>query len=148
MVTLQSTAFENNAPIPRKFSREGEDISPPLQWGGVPEGAKSFALVCEDPDAPTPKPFVHWVLANIPGDRDALGEGDTAGAVEGSNDFSEQGYGGPMPPEGHGTHHYHFKLFALDSPVEVEPGASKEELVQKIEPHVLDSAELVGTYER
>jgi hypothetical protein len=148
MFTLQSTAFENGQPIPQKYAKDGRNVSPPLAWSEPPERTRAYALICDDPDAPMDKPFVHWLAANIPGDRDGLDEGETGGAVQGENDFGEVGYGGPMPPEGHGTHHYHFTLYALDEPVEVSQGAPREAMESAIRDHVLDSAELVGTYER
>ena len=144
---LKSSAFAHQSPIPRKYTREGKDVSPPLEWRDVPEGAQAFALICDDPDAPRPKPWVHWVLAGIPAAARALPEGAAQG-VEGQNDFGESGYGGPMPPPGHGTHHYHFKLYALDQVVNVQPGVTKEQLEQAMSGHILGEAELLGTYER
>ncbi len=144
---LTSAAFEGQAPIPRKYSREGDDVSPPLEWSGVPDGVQAFALLCEDPDAPRPEPWVHWVVANIPADARELLEGEAKG-VEGQNDFGEASYGGPLPPPGHGTHHYHFTLYALDQPLDVPEGIPKQKLEHALSGHVLDTAELVGTYER
>lgn len=145
---LKSSAFYAHGEIPRKYSREGEDASPPLTWSGAPQNARAFALICEDPDAPRPEPWVHWVVANIPAETHEIREGGVDGGVEGRNDFGENGYGGPLPPPGHGRHHYHFKLYALDAPLEIKPGIQKAELQKAMEGHVVDVAELVGTYER
>ena len=150
-MTLMSSAFERGGPIPAKYTGEDDDVSPALSWSGQPEGTKSFALICHDPDAPLVKPgtygFVHWVLYGIPGSAAALREG-TADYIQGINDFGNSGYGGPMPPEGHGTHHYFFWLLALDADLEIEPGLSMWELLEKIEPKVTAMNRLVGTYSR
>ncbi len=94
------------------------------------------------------EPFTHWVVYGIPPEKDSIPEGDTSEFKEGTNSWGETGYGGPMPPEGHGEHHYHFKLYALDQPVDLPPGASKHDLLSKIEDHILDEATLQGVYER
>lgn len=149
-LTLTSAAFAAGAPIPQRFAYtgEGENVSPPLAWSGVPAGAQELALICDDPDAPSSEPWVHWVLYGIPASASGLAEGETGGAVAGQNGWGEAGWGGPFPPPGHGVHHYHFKLYALDAPVGLAPGATKPALLQAIEGHVLATAELVGTYER
>ncbi len=148
MITVKSAAFEAGKPIPRKHTGEGPDVSPPLTWSGAPKETQEFALICDDPDAPRAEPWVHWVVWKIPGDRTALPEGSAAGAREGRNDFGRNGYGGPMPPPGHGTHHYHFKLYALDAPIDLKPGATKRDRLKAMERHILDQGELLGTYER
>ncbi len=148
MIKVTSAAFENKAKIPKKHTGEGEDVSPPLSWEGAPEGTKELALICDDPDAPMAEPFVHWVLYKIPPDVSSLPEGGSGGAVEGENNFGTKGYKGPMPPPGHGVHHYHIKLYALDKPVDLGPGAGKNDVLKAIDGHVLDEGELVGTYER
>lgn len=148
MLALTTTAFPAGGPIPRKHTKEGQDLSPALAWSGAPEGTRSFALILDDPDAPRAEPWVHWVLWNIPAEVTALGEGSSGGGTAGRNDFGETGYGGPMPPRGHGTHHYHFKLHALDATLELEAGSTKRQLLRAMEGHVLASAELIGTYER
>ncbi|MFP4057270.1 MAG: YbhB/YbcL family Raf kinase inhibitor-like protein [Candidatus Brocadiia bacterium] len=148
MITLTSAAFDDGEPIPTRYTGEGQDLSPPLAWSGVPDSAQELALICDDPDAPTPKPWVHWVLYKVPADRSSLPEGDAGGAMEGTNDFSKTGYGGPMPPPGHGTHHYEFKLYALDQPLDLQPGATKDQLLEAMEGHIVDEGKLVGTYER
>ncbi len=145
---LTSTAFEDGQPIPREYTGEGRDVSPPLKWTDPPAGTKSLALICDDPDAPRPDPWVHWVVYKIPADRRGLPEGSTQGALEGTNDFDRMGYGGPMPPIGHGVHHYRFRIYALDTELKTAAGLSKDQLLEAIEGHVLDEGELVGTYER
>jgi Raf kinase inhibitor-like YbhB/YbcL family protein len=148
MIQLTSSAFENGQPIPRKYSGEGEDISPPLSWNGIPEGTEEIAIICDDPDAPTPEPWVHWVVYGISPDKTSLPEGSVEGAKEGTTNFDGKGYGGPYPPKGHGVHHYHFKLYALDQKLDLGPGATKTHLLKEIAGHVLDEGELIGTYKR
>ena len=147
-IRVSSPAFEADDAIPRKYTREGEDVSPPLEWSGLPEGTREVVLICDDPDAPIPEPFVHWVVYKIPAHKAGLSEGSPEGALEGPNDFDEVGYGGPMPPKGHGRHHYHFKVYALDTELEAIPRLSKDQLLAAMEGHVLDEGELVGTYAR
>ena len=147
-IEVSSPAFSAGDVIPKKYTGEGEDVSPPLEWTGLPAETKEIALICDDPDAPTAEPFVHWVIYKIPGDRTSLSEGNAQGALEGENDFGGTGYNGCMPPEGHGVHHYHFKVYALDSELEAEAGLSKAQLLEEMEGHVLDEGELIGTYER
>jgi Raf kinase inhibitor-like YbhB/YbcL family protein len=148
---LTSPAFETGGTIPAKHTGEGEDSSPALSWQGAPDNAKSFAVICHDPDAPLIKPgeygFVHWVLYNIPGTVSELPEG-VVGYTSGKNDFGKAGYGGPMPPEGHGTHYYFFMVLALDTETDLEPGLSLRELLERIEPNVVAMNRLVGTYRR
>jgi len=148
-IQVSSPAFEAGGRIPTKYTGEGEDVSPPLRWSGAPGETRELALICEDPDAPTPHPFVHWVLYRIPPETTSLEEGGIPpGALEGTNDFGRTGYGGPMPPRGHGPHRYHFRVYALDAGLQVRPGLGKDELLAAMEGHVLDRGELVGTYER
>ncbi len=150
-MTLTSSAFDDGGAIPTRHTGEGEDVSPQMSWSKVPDGTRSFALICHDPDAPLVSPgtygFVHWVLYGIPGSVTELAEGFD-GYVKGTNNFGNAGYGGPMPPEGHGTHHYFFWLLALDSEPDLEPGLSMWELLEKIEPNVIGANRLVGTYSR
>jgi Raf kinase inhibitor-like YbhB/YbcL family protein len=159
-MTLQvtSTAFTEGQPIPKKYTGEGTDVSPPLAWSGVPAAAKELVLICDDPDAPAGT-WVHWVIYKIPADVKGLPEGvsrkakpkEPAGAVQGKNSWGEGeniGYRGPMPPPGHGVHHYHFKLYALDAPLEAEPGWDKKAVLEKLKGHVLAQGALMGTYER
>jgi Raf kinase inhibitor-like YbhB/YbcL family protein len=153
---LLSSAFAHDEAIPRKYTGDGEDKSPPLSWSVVPPGTKELALIVDDPDAPTPTPWVHWVLYRIPAEARNLPEGITpslrvaqpAGLLQGKNSWGKAGYGGPAPPKGHGRHRYFFKLYALDSPVDLEPGATKEALLKAISGHVQAEGELIGTYQR
>ncbi len=147
-INVTSSAFEQGGRIPTKHTGEGEDVSPPLSWTGVPANAEELALICDDPDAPRPTPWVHWVVYKIPADRSGLEENAAGGAREGQNDFGTAGYGGPMPPPGHGVHHYHFKIYALDTALDAGAGLTKDELTAAMEGHVLAQGELVGTYER
>lgn len=148
---LTSPAFKAGGAIPRKHTGEGEDVSPALAWSQVPAGVKSFAVVCHDPDAPLVTPgqygFVHWVLYNIPGSVQTLPEG-VGQYTAGSNDFGNSGYGGPMPPEGHGTHHYFFWLLALKRDADLPAGLGLWRLLEQAEPAVVAMNRLVGTYRR
>lgn len=152
-MTLTSSAFQHHGKIPGKHTGEGEDVSPALSWSNAPDGTKGFALICHDPDAPLISAgpgnygFVHWVLYNIPGSARELPEGVDR-YTAGSNNFGRNGYGGPMPPPGHGTHHYYFWLMALDAEPDLASGMSLWELLDKIEPHVIGMNRLVGTYSR
>jgi Raf kinase inhibitor-like YbhB/YbcL family protein len=143
---LESSAFDNAQAIPSRHSCEGEDVSPPLRWTNVPEGARSLALVVDDPDAPGGV-FTHWIAWGLDPAAEAVGEGEPA-PYEGRNDFGTTGYRGPCPPPGRGRHRYVFRLYALDADLELGAGVAKTELKQAIEDHVLTIAELVGTYER
>ncbi|MGH8193752.1 MAG: YbhB/YbcL family Raf kinase inhibitor-like protein [Woeseiaceae bacterium] len=148
---LRSSVFDHHGRIPRKHTGEGEDVSPSLSWSNVPAGTRSFAVICHDPDAPLVRPagygFVHWVLYGIPASATGLAEG-VRDHTAGVNDFDRSGYGGPMPPPGHGTHHYYFWLLALDAAPDLAAGLSMWALLEKIEPHVLGMNRLVGTYSR
>lgn len=148
---LASSAFAHRENIPRKYTGEGEDVSPPLSWTNAPEGTQSFALFCHDPDAPLVTPgsygFVHWVLYNIPGSVAELIE-NSESYICGINNFGRSSYGGPMPPEEHGIHHYFFWVLALNAEVDLESGLSLEELLREIEPNVIGMNRLVGTYSR
>ncbi|MBN2567979.1 MAG: YbhB/YbcL family Raf kinase inhibitor-like protein [Deltaproteobacteria bacterium] len=149
---LKSPAFEALGKIPSKHTGEGNDVSPPFQWANVPDGTRSFALICHDPDAPLVSPsgtygFTHWVLYNIPGSVTSLSEG-IGEYTRGPNDGGKEGYMGPMPPNGHGIHHYFFWLFALDKELNLEAGLTLWRLLERIEPHVIGMNRLVGIYER
>ena len=152
MMTLTSTAFSSGRPIPTKYTCDGADISPPLKWQGVPEGAKSLALICDDPDAPVGT-WVHWVLYDLPTATTELTEKvattDTlpGGAKQGLNDFKRTGYGGPCPPPGK-PHRYFFKIYALDMATALKPRASKADVLRAIDGHILAQGELMGTYQR
>lgn len=147
-IRVSSPSFDAGGAIPRKHTGEGQDVSPALNWSGLPEGTKEIALICDDPDAPTPNPFVHWVAYKIPADSTGVPEGSTRGALEGKNDFGGRGYRGPMPPRGHGVHRYRFKVYALDAGLEAAEGISKDQLLAAMEGRVLAEGVLIGTYER
>jgi len=148
---LKSPAFEHLGKIPQKHTGEGEDVSPALEWVNAPEGTGSYAIICHDPDAPLVSPgsygFVHWVLYNIPASETKLPEG-SKDFTTGTNDAKKEGYMGPMPPEGHGKHHYFFWVLALDKELNLEAGLTLWQLLERIEPHVIGMNRLVGTYER
>jgi len=148
MINLRSTSFSPDQKIPEKHSGDGGDLSPPLTWNGGPPDTKEYALICDDPDAPMEEPFVHWVLYNLPASQNSIPEGSNGGGTEGKNTAGKNKYMGPKPPPGHGVHHYHFKLYALDTKLDLGPGATKNELLKAIEGHVLEEGELIGTYER
>jgi Raf kinase inhibitor-like YbhB/YbcL family protein len=149
---LESTAFEQNGQIPEKYTCEGGDVPPPLSWSGIPDEARSLVLIVDDPDAPDPAAprmtFTHWLLFNVPKVAPGLPEGADPlpdGAAQGLNDWNREGYGGPCPPIG--RHRYFFKLYALDTTLELEQ-PKKAELEAAIDGHVLAQAELIGTYEK
>ena len=144
--SLITTAFEDGSPVPGRYTCDGDDVSPPLEWTGVPDGTASLALIVDDPDAPSGT-FVHWLGWNIDPASGKLAEG-TAAPAEGTNGFGNPGYGGPCPPPGHGPHRYFFRLYALDGPLDLSPGASREELDAALDGRALATAEMVGTYER
>jgi Raf kinase inhibitor-like YbhB/YbcL family protein len=154
-LTISSPAFTNGAEIPSLHTCDGKDVSPELRFGGVPQGAKSLALVVHDPDAPDPAAprmdWVHWVLYNLPPGATSLPQGIRAedlpaGALQGMNDWKRTGWGGPCPPKG--RHRYFFKLYALDAELPLAPGATKDRLLEAMKGHVLAVAELMGTYQR
>lgn len=142
---LESSKFESHHEIPTKYSCEGEDISPPLTFGDIPPGAKSLALILEDPDAPRGT-FIHWIAWNLPIEELVIKEGSKP-KHQGKNHFGKIGYGGPCPPPGK-SHRYFFKLFALDTFINLSEGSTKEQLEDAMEGHVLGRAELIGTYKR
>jgi Raf kinase inhibitor-like YbhB/YbcL family protein len=150
-IKITSSAFEEGGMIPAKYTCDGADVSPPLQWDAVPEGTKSIALICDDPDAPMGT-WVHWVLFNLPSDAKELAENIPAdkilpnGARQGVSDFGRIGYGGPCPPGG--THRYFFKIYALDAEIGLEAGANKRQLLKAMEGHMLEQGQLVGKYKR
>jgi Raf kinase inhibitor-like YbhB/YbcL family protein len=155
-IKVESPAFVSNAKIPTKFTGDGEDVSPGLTWSNLPAGAKELALICDDPDAPTSEPWVHWVIYRIAADAKGLPENvaktaspaEPKGALQGKNSWSKIGYGGPAPPKGHGLHHYLFKLYALDAPLNVSSGLTKKDMLAAMKGHILAQGELVGTYQR
>ena len=145
-LTLTSSAFEHNAPIPRRHTCEGEDLSPPVAWAAPPAGTASLALVVDDPDAPGGT-FTHWLAWGLPPEQGGLAEGQAA-PVEGENDFGTNGYRGPCPPPGHGPHRYSFRVYAVASELTLPAGANRADLEAAIGADALAIAELVGTYER
>jgi Raf kinase inhibitor-like YbhB/YbcL family protein len=152
-LTISSPVFSNNQPIPKRFSHDGGNVSPPVSWKGAPPDVKSYALVVEDPDAPKGT-FRHWAAYDIPPQLSELPEG--AGSDQevpdlhmARNDFGSKGYDGPQPPAGHGTHHYHFRLFALDVPgLKLPASCSAGDVLDAARSHSIASAEVVGTFER
>jgi len=149
--TLQSSAFQNGGSIPKKFTCEAADVSPELTWSGVPEKTQSFALIADDPDAPMGT-WVHWVIYDLPPNTAKLAEGvpkqeQAANGAQGKNSSGKIGYGGPCPPPGK-PHRYFFKLYALDSKLNLKPGARKPEVEAAMKGHVLAQAELMGKYGR
>ena len=149
-IPLTSPAFVSQQPIPKKYSCDGDNVSPPLDWGDTLPDTKSFALIMDDPD--TSDTYVHWVIYNIPSIARSLPEGVPAsgeladGSRQGNNGSGKLGYGGPCPPSG--THHYNFKLYALNITIDLPAGATKSQLEQAMAGHVLAYGELVGTYSR
>lgn len=145
---LRTPAFNDHGPIPARFARDGEDVSPPLEWSGVPDGAAELVLLCEDPDAPGGT-FVHWVLTGLEPSRTALAEGEVPeGAVEGANDYGGTGYGGPQPPVGDPAHRYFFRLYAVSESLGVPPGASAGDVRRAMEGKELAQGVVIGTYQR
>jgi Raf kinase inhibitor-like YbhB/YbcL family protein len=150
-IKLTSAAFKDGQSIPRPYTCDGVNISPPLEWSGVPRAAKTLAIVCDDPDAPGGT-WVHWVLYNLPADNIGLVENLptteklAAGGFQGPNDSGKIGYGGPCPPSG--THRYFFRVYALDSELPLKAGATKTDLTKAMEGHTLVQGQLMGTYRR
>ncbi len=148
---LKSSAFGSGEMIPVKYTCDGADFSPPLEWTAGPAGTRSFALICDDPDAPMGT-WVHWVIYDIPATAAMLAEGITrdrelpGGGTQGVNDFRRIGYGGPCPPGG--THRYFFRLYALDAVLGLKPGITKDQLLKAMKGHILAEAQLMGTYKR
>ena len=146
-LNLSSDAFKNGQPIPRQYTCDGADQTPVVRWGAPPEGTKSFALVIDDPDAPSGT-FRHWGVFDIPASARSIGDGKHVG-TEVTNDFGKSGYGGPCPPPGHGAHHYHFKLFALDTEkLGLSPDAKVVDVENAARRHAIAEGEIIGTYER
>ena len=157
-IVVESPALKADQPIPRDYTADGRNVSPPLAWTGVPAGAKELAVVCEDPDAGNPPPFVHWVIYGIPATAKGLPENipfepgapmprEVAGAVQGTSGFRRAIYRGPAPPPGK-VHHYHFVVYALDTELDLKPGLTRAELLAAMQGHVIGQGELVATYER
>ncbi len=145
-LAISSPAFEPHRRIPERHTGDGEDVAPALEWSGVPEGTKAFAVVVHDPDAPLVDGFTHWVAYGISGDAGGLPEGG-GDAVAGVNSLGNDRYNGPAPPPGHGPHHYYFWVYALDEDLDLEPGLGRRDLFERIEEHVIEQARVIGTYE-
>jgi Raf kinase inhibitor-like YbhB/YbcL family protein len=157
-IVVESPVLKAGQPIPKDYSADGKNVSPPLTWRNVPAGTKQLALICDDPDAPTPVPFVHWVVYKIPPTATGLPEGlpiepgaampaGLEGAVQGLSGFRRPIYRGPAPPPGK-VHHYHFTVYALDTALDLAPGLNKQQLLEAMQGHVIGQGELVATYER
>ena len=152
-IELTSTAFSSGETIPSQYTCEGRDVSPPLAWRNAPPQTESLVLICDDPDSKN-GPWSHWVLYDIPPDKDELGENippesqRSWGGVQGRNDFGNPGYGGPCPSPPGSTHHYYFRLYALDESLDLAPGATRQQVLDRIQGHVLDKTELIGQYTR
>ena len=155
---ISSAAFEAGTPIPRRFTADDRNVSPPLSWSNLPAATREIAVVCEDPDAGNPPPFVHWVIYKIPPTAKGLPEGipidpaaampsEIAGAIQGVSGFRRPIYRGPAPPPGR-PHHYHFVVYALDTNLDLKPGLNRVELLTAIQGHVIGQGELVAIYER
>jgi len=151
-LTVTSSAFAAGGSIPAKYTCEGANVSPPLNWTGAPEGTRSFVLICDDPDAPAGT-WVHWILYNLPPNVDSLSEKTETvsalpnGAMQGTNDFGKVGYGGPCPPPGK-PHRYFFKVYALDIDHFLKPGAHKDTVIGAMEHHILAEGQFIGTCQR
>jgi Raf kinase inhibitor-like YbhB/YbcL family protein len=158
-ITITSTAFTEGGMMPKQYTCDGQNISPPLAWSGMPRNAKTLALICDDPDAPS-KTWVHWVLYDLPLINGQLGTVSSEelpenvppqeklgrGGKQGTNDFKQIGYGGPCPPSG--AHRYFFKLYALDAETSLNPGATKDQLLKAMEGHIVAQGQLIGIYKR
>jgi hypothetical protein len=142
-MTIRSSAFSENESIPKKYSCDGENVSPPLELKELPRNTESLVLICDDPDAPG-KTFLHWLAYDIE-PTGSIAEDQSVG-TEGKNDFGKNGYGGPCPPGG--THRYYFRVYALDAKLGIKPGASRSDVESAMSGHVLDQAELMGRYAR
>jgi Raf kinase inhibitor-like YbhB/YbcL family protein len=153
---VRSQAFADGERIPLRYTGDGEDVSPPLQWVGLPGGTRELALIVDDPDAPTPEPWIHWLLYKIPPTVQELPEAlpryptlaQPAGAMQGKNSWNSIGYRGPAPPRGHGLHHYRFRLYALDAALALKPEMDAKGHQRAMQGHVLDQGMLTGTYQR
>lgn len=153
---VEADPFEDNHPVPVRYTGEGDNLSPGMRWIDVPRGVKSFAIICEDPDAPTPEPFVHWLAYNIPADSRSLSEGVTTDnsvhfplpLLQGRNSTLKTGYTGPMPPKGDVEHRYFFQVFALDTVLPLEGGEGRGAVVGAMRGHVLAKGGTVGTFKR
>lgn len=151
-IIVTSPSFVDGAPIPITYTCDGEDLSPPLAWSGIPEGSRSIVVLCDDPDAPQ-KPWTHWVVYNVPAATPGLPQGVAQvetrpdGSRQGINDFRRAGYGGPCPPRG-SVHRYFFRVYALDCALSVGTRATKDVVEKAMDGHIRASGVLMGTYRR
>lgn len=151
-MTLRSEAFQEGGQIPAKYTCQGDGMSPPLNWGGMPRQAGSYALIAEDPDAPGGV-FTHWLIFDLNANTDSLGEGVppvpqlSDGAIQGTNSFGKLGYGAPCPPAGP-AHHYRFTVYALDVMLHLDPSTRRDQLLGAMQGHILDQGSLVGLFAR
>lgn len=146
---IESPAFDDGDTIPRKYAAVGENISPPLKFSNLPPGTRELALIVDDPDAPHTNAFTHWVLYKIPSSMTEIPEAfESSAIVQGRNDAQTNAYFGPKPPPGHGPHHYHFRLYALDREIQRQPHHSKQSLLVAMSGHILDQADLTGVFEQ
>jgi Raf kinase inhibitor-like YbhB/YbcL family protein len=147
-IEVRSVAFEADLPLPISCTVDGVGAPPPLSFHGLPKSAASLVVLCEDPDAPMPEPYVHWMLYGIPGATEALDAQSQGSYRAGQNSKLELGFTPAAPPLGHGVHHYHFQVFALDRTVDLDAGVGRSDLLDVLKGHVLAWGEIVGTYER
>ncbi|MCS7238888.1 MAG: YbhB/YbcL family Raf kinase inhibitor-like protein [Thermoguttaceae bacterium] len=158
-ILVCSPAFKHGERIPTKYTADGQDISPPINWSNLPKGTKELVLICEDPDAPTAEPWIHWIVYKIPAELPGLPEGlprearlrEPPGVLQGKNSWTigpNIGYRGPAPPPGSGIHRYFFRIYALDSKPVIEPGKDKKSLWRDISGHIIGEGELMGVYSR
>jgi Raf kinase inhibitor-like YbhB/YbcL family protein len=158
-ITVTSPAFKHGQPLPVDYTADGKNISPPLMWSNLPATTKEIVVIHEDPTAPTPQPFVHWVVYKIPATAKGLPENisadpavampaDLKGALQGTSGFRRVGYRGPAPPKPGKVHEYHFIVYALDAPLDLPAGATKTQLIEAMKGHIVGQGEIIGTYER
>jgi Raf kinase inhibitor-like YbhB/YbcL family protein len=143
---VSSSAFSEGQSIPEKYTCDGQNVSPPIQWSGAPANTKSIAIICDDPDAPSGT-FTHWVLYDVPGTIKELAEGSSGNGKEGVNGFGKKGYSGPCPPPG-GAHRYFFRVYALDTASLGNAGSSKEDVTAAMQDHILAQGQVMGRYKR
>jgi Raf kinase inhibitor-like YbhB/YbcL family protein len=146
-INVTSTAFTDGGSLPVTFTADGAGVAPPIAWSNIPDGARSVVLIVEDPDAPAPKPFAHWLVYSLPVTAGSIAS-SPAGGREGKNSMLKNGYTPPAPPAGHGMHHYHFQVFALDVVLELGEGAGRSALLDAMRNRVIAWGEIVATYER
>jgi Raf kinase inhibitor-like YbhB/YbcL family protein len=156
-VAVSSGSFADGEEIPRWYTGDGQNVSPALSWTDLPVGTVSVAVLCEDPDAPTPSPFVHWIAYGLAPNVSSITEGasgthrsadENPSFAEGKNSFGHARFDGPAPPRGHGVHHYHFQVFALDTRLSLHGTPDRGDLISAMRGHVIAAGDLVGTYER